>query len=93
MARVAVTHVHEWHPVEDAVSRYRCTCGDVGRRGLDGRIREDRSAANVDPDDLVTARPAAPDEIEDCTGWRRRLNPDNWRAHDQDDGFDWGSSL
>jgi hypothetical protein len=83
----ATAHVHDWHSIDDdgAVARYSCACSAVGRRNLGGRIVEVATVANVDPDDLITARPAQEDVV-DCTGRRRMLNPDSWVADDQDDG-------
>lgn len=83
-----VAHTHEWNPLEGAAARYLCACGAPGRRNLAGKILEDRTVATVarvDPEDLFTARPS-PEEVVDCTGRRRRLNPDHWVADDQDDG-------
>lgn len=52
-------HEHEWRPVAGACARYSCTCGGSGYRHNNGRILETSVAADIDPEDLITARPTA----------------------------------
>lgn len=73
------THAHEWRPVEGYCALYACACSAIGHRRADGTI-EIKAAANVRPEDLITARPTD-DESIDNFGRRLPMVPNDWRLH------------
>lgn len=71
-------HTHNWQPVYGEVGRYRCRCGDTGRRQIDGSIITS-AIATADPDELITARPTDDATINEF-GRRLAMIPDDLRG-------------